>query len=62
MDDLTVVIADKQRFTQVISNLLDNAVEFTKQGIITIRTEEKKDNNNKEVILSIKDTGLKGIT
>jgi signal transduction histidine kinase len=32
MDDLTVVIADKQRMTQVISNLLDNAVEFTKQG------------------------------
>ena len=61
MDDLTVVIADKQRITQVISNLLDNAVEFTKQGIITIRTEEKKDNNNKEVIVSIKDTGT-GIT
>ena len=61
MDDLTVVIADKQRITQVISNLLDNAVEFTKQGIITIRTKEKKDNNNKEVIVSIKDTGT-GIT
>jgi signal transduction histidine kinase len=39
MDDLTVVIADKQRMTQVISNLLDNAVEFTKQGIINKKPE-----------------------
>ena len=62
MDDLTVaIVADKQRITQVISNLLDNAVEFTKQGVITIRTKKKKDNNEEEIIVSVEDTGS-GIT
>jgi signal transduction histidine kinase len=51
--------ADKARITQVIFNLLNNAAKFTEEGTISIRTSEKKDNNNdqKEVIVSIKDTG-----
>jgi two-component system sensor histidine kinase VicK len=60
-DDLTITVhADKQRIIQVVSNLLNNAVKFTKQGVITIRTAKKKDNNNnsEEVIVSIRDTGL----
>jgi signal transduction histidine kinase len=63
-DDLTIaVVADKQRIVQVVSNLLNNAVKFTKQGVITIRTEKKKKDNNinndeDEVIVSIKDTGI----
>ena len=53
-DDLTVAIgADKQKITHVISNL-DNAVEFTKQAFITIRTEKKKVNDNRENSLSAK--------
>ena len=63
-DDLTIaVVADKQRIIQVVSNLLNNAVKFTKQGVITISTaKKKKDNNNSieedEVIVSIRDTGI----
>ncbi len=63
-DDLTItVLADKQRIIQVVSNILNNAVKFTKQGVITIRTaKKKKDNNNNseedEVIVSIRDTGI----
>jgi two-component system sensor histidine kinase VicK len=51
--------ADKARITQVVFNLLNNAAKFTEEGTISIRTSEKKDNNNdqKEVIVSIKDTG-----
>ena len=53
-DMLSVVIgADKARLTQVISNLLNNAVKFTKKGTIFISTE-KKDNH---ILVSIKDTG-----
>ena len=60
-DDLTVAIgADKQKITHVISNL-DNAVEFTKQGFITIRTEKKKVNDNREEFIVSEDTGS-GIT
>ena len=48
-----VVEADRSRITQVISNLLNNAVKFTTEGTISISTE-KKDN---QVIVSVKDTG-----
>jgi len=60
-NDLTVAIgADKQKITHVISNL-DNAVEFTKQGFITIRTEKKKVNDNREEFIVSEDAGS-GIT
>jgi signal transduction histidine kinase len=63
------VEADKERITQVISNLLNNAIKFTKEGQISIDimkyTDEenyiKKDSNQKQpeeqVMVSIKDTG-----
>jgi signal transduction histidine kinase len=62
-DDLTIaVVADKQRIIQVVSNLLNNAVKFTNQGVITIRTAKKNkdiniDGEEDEVIVSIRDTG-----
>jgi signal transduction histidine kinase len=34
--------ADKSRLTQVIFNLLRNAVKFTNEGTITIKAEKKK--------------------
>ncbi|MFL6432084.1 MAG: ATP-binding protein, partial [Nitrososphaeraceae archaeon] len=59
------VNADKARISQVILNLLDNAVKFTRDsgGTITVILEKKEDesnNNGQHVIISIKDTG-KGI-
>ena len=61
-----IIEADRTRLSQVIFNLLDNAIKFTKEEVtISIEVEKKKDNssnnttnNNKEVvIISIKDTG-----
>ena len=56
-----IVEADKNRLIQVISNLLNNAIKFTKEGQITVivKTKEINNNNNngKELIISIKDTG-----
>jgi two-component system sensor histidine kinase VicK len=56
-----IIEADRIRLSQVISNLLDNAIKFTKEeeGTISVVVEKKKDsNNNKEVVIvSIKDTG-----
>src|SRR6188472_4312553 len=55
------VEADKVRIYEVISNLLKNAIQFTKEGTITIAVAgagagaEKID--YKEVIVSVKDTG-----
>ncbi|MBV9178772.1 MAG: HAMP domain-containing histidine kinase [Nitrososphaeraceae archaeon] len=60
-----LVMADKRRITQLISNLLNNAIKFTegKGGDIHVTAEVKGeadgdgDNNYKEVVVSIKDTG-----
>ena len=66
----TVVKGDRRRLTQVISNLLDNAMKFTKEGAVTvtatIRRKEVDRGNGKgeqgtaeeeEVVIAIKDTG-----
>src|SRR5215831_9627732 len=51
--------ADKGRISQVISNLLNNAIEFTAEGTILVSIEKDKisNNNNKIIIVSIKDSG-----
>lgn len=48
------VEADKERITQVISNLLDNALKFTKKGRIIIFTKRESDG---KVAVSVRDTG-----
>jgi signal transduction histidine kinase len=48
-----IVEADRERITQVLWNLLNNAIKFTKEGTISISTKLK----DGQVIVSIKDTG-----
>ena len=50
------VEADKGRITQVISNLISNAVKFTEVGTVTIAAEKLKE-DNQQVIISVKDNG-----
>src|SRR5918995_954825 len=54
--------ADKERISQVISNLLSNALKATNKGFISIMSDisdnSNNDNNNdKMAIISVKDTG-----
>jgi len=49
-----LVEADKERLSQVISNLIDNAIKFTQEGSIVI-SSQKSDNDS--IVVSIKDTG-----
>ena len=58
------VYADKGRINQVVSNLLDNAIKFTKaEDNITVMIKKEgaegqaQNSNNEQVIVSIKDTG-----
>ena len=48
-----IVDADKDRILQVLSNLLSNALKFTKEGSIAVTTEKVEN----EVIVKIKDSG-----
>ena len=48
-----LVQADRERITQVVWNLLNNAQKFTKHGTISISTRV----TDREVIVSVKDTG-----
>jgi two-component system sensor histidine kinase VicK len=50
-----LVEADKGRITQVLSNILNNALKFTDEGQITVNAHE--DYNKKEIIISVTDTG-----
>ncbi|HZB16095.1 MAG TPA: HAMP domain-containing sensor histidine kinase, partial [Nitrososphaeraceae archaeon] len=58
-DSSIFVNVDSGRIAQVISNLISNALKFTKEGSITLAIDKKisKDNNNNQVIVSVKDTG-----
>jgi signal transduction histidine kinase len=50
------VWADYDKMTQVITNLINNALKFTQEGgSITINAEEKEGN---KVLISVKDTGI----
>jgi two-component system, OmpR family, sensor histidine kinase VicK len=52
-EDIILIEADKARLTQVISNLVSNAIKFTKEGTISITTEKK----DKLITVSVKDSG-----
>jgi signal transduction histidine kinase len=56
------VQADKERLTQVISNLVNNAMKFTgKGGTVDVRTRKSigmTGRHHGEALISIKDTGV----
>jgi two-component system sensor histidine kinase VicK len=65
-NDTIFVEADRERISQVLHNLLDNAVKFSKDGgIVSVTVEERNEDTNKEkrqqqereVIVKVEDTG-----
>src|ERR687895_1825614 len=57
-NDPILVEADKERIIQVISNLLSNSLQFTKEGHITIDVGLAIDGKkSREVIVTVSDTG-----
>ena len=60
-DDLISVEANRERITQVLYNLLDNAIKFS-EGIISVAVERKRNNEDNDdakevIVISVKDTG-----
>jgi len=48
---------DKIRITQVICNILDNAVSFTQEGSIRVILKKEKQDRQSFLIINVKDTG-----
>lgn len=59
IDKKYMVYADRYRITQVITNLIDNAVNFIldKVGLISISLEKRIENDTNFVVVQIKDNG-----
>jgi len=61
--DSILVQGDRDRIAQVISNLLDNALKFTHQGLVSVAVSIKEyeqgqeRENQKMAVVSIKDSG-----
>lgn len=54
-----ILIGDPHRLTQVINNLLSNALKFTEKGSVTLECTVSKDEADRQVIrLIISDTGV----
>ncbi len=57
--NLEKLTGDKNRFTQVLRNLVSNAVKFTEAGSVSILLEAKKiDNRSTRIRVSVSDTGI----
>lgn len=55
----TYILTDQRRFTQILSNLLGNAVKFTEQGKVTVSLKTIVLNSNKCILrIQIIDTGI----
>jgi CheY-like chemotaxis protein len=53
------VKGDITRLTQILNNLISNAIKFTKNGRVTIELQLKsRFENRSEIVFSIKDTGI----
>jgi signal transduction histidine kinase len=53
-ENLPAVLVDRDRIIQVLMNLLNNAIKFTEQGVITVTTET----TDGGVKVSVRDTGI----
>ena len=54
-ENYTNVIADEYSITQIFTNLIDNAIRFTKKGKLEILLEKNETGN---IIVEVKDTGI----
>jgi PAS domain S-box-containing protein len=54
--DISFVKADEEKLTVVVQNFLDNALKYTKEGEISLKLEELKE--EKKIKVSVSDTGV----
>lgn len=53
------VVGDQVRLTQVLNNLVSNAIKFTENGLVSINvTQLKQSGNHLEIVFEVRDTGI----
>jgi signal transduction histidine kinase/AmiR/NasT family two-component response regulator len=52
------VIGDVKRISQILSNLLDNAVKFTHEGAVNVHFRAKMNDGKQNIIIEVADTGI----
>lgn len=53
------LFGDEVRIKQILINVLNNAIKYTKEGSVTLNIQcRREDNNNVTVIYSVSDTGM----
>jgi signal transduction histidine kinase len=56
--DEVIVIADEELVTKILNNLINNAIKFTNQGSVTVRTNIDKKNSRSYGCIHVTDTGI----
>jgi PAS domain S-box-containing protein len=56
--NIPLVKIDKERISQVLINLINNAIKYTKKGSVIIKTDFAKDMDKQQVKISVTDTGI----
>ena len=55
----SVILGDDVRISQVIMNLLTNAVKYTEKGYVLLKIKSlNKKENKQQILISVKDTGI----
>lgn len=58
LDDNVAVNADRGRIMQLLTNIIGNAIKFTKKGTITVETKVLQDRNKLQIKISDTGTGI----
>jgi protein-histidine pros-kinase len=53
-----VIETDRRALTQILFNLTNNGIKFTKQGLICIELCRRSENGSAETIIRVRDTGI----
>ena len=54
----SVLVGDEQKIRRVIMNLVNNAIEFTSEGCVSIRFGYRKEEYGINLIVTVKDSGI----